>query len=347
MFIYIVILILILSFSVFDFSKIKQKFIGFTFLVTLLILFIGFRGECGTDSLSYIDFFKNQTDVIGNWKNLEPAYLEYGFYYLSVLIKSIYNNIYFYFIIISCLTMYFLFRSLGKFCLYPILGMGVYYSRFLILRDMNQIRQALAITIIIFALRYLYYNRKIAFIVSIVAASFVHYSSISVLPLVFIYNNRQTFSQKIKIILICAVLGFCLGYIFKDMVISIGYTKLLHYINQTNLGLTNPILLYQIFVFFLFCKYENVLATKQKGYYIIQNAYWLSIIILLLTSGFGDIGGRLGTILATCEIYILPSFCKIFRPRIMGYCLVIILISLLFSLNYLRITAEPANWTYF
>ena len=189
MVIYIIIYLFIISLSIFDFAIKKQKKIGLLLLVFILILFIGFRNESGTDSINYIDYFKYETDSINDWKNREPAYLEYGFYYLSVILKSIYNNIDFYFTLVSLITLSFLYKALSKFCVYPILGVCVYYSRFLILRDMNQIRQALAITIIMYGLKYLIENRKFKFSITTIISSCMHYSSLSVLPFFHHFNN--------------------------------------------------------------------------------------------------------------------------------------------------------------
>ena len=96
MYIYIIIFILLIFCSIFDFCRLKQKQKGLILILFLFVLFIGFRGECGTDSPNYINYFKNNTDTIWDWKNKEPKYFELGFYYISVFFKSIFNDINFY-----------------------------------------------------------------------------------------------------------------------------------------------------------------------------------------------------------------------------------------------------------
>lgn len=71
--------------SRFFYSFTEEKVLYFIGLA--MILFIGCRRESGADSINYINFFKYQTDTIQNWTNVEKGYSEYGFYYLSVLIK--------------------------------------------------------------------------------------------------------------------------------------------------------------------------------------------------------------------------------------------------------------------
>lgn len=345
--IYILIFIFLILSCILDFSLSKQKKIGLSLICFVLILFIGSRGESGTDSINYIEYFKNSTDVLWNWRGVEPEYLEYGFYYLSVVIKSIYDNVDFYFIIVSCITMLFLYKSVKRICIFPVLGICVYYSRFLILRDMNQIRQALAITIILYALLFLIEQRKRISYLLIVISCLMHYSSVIIIPFLFVCKRKITLRKMLYLLLTCAILGILVESVFKAYLISISGVKLLTYIGTSNLGLANPILYYQIFLCFMFFKYEGVLKDRQLGYYIIRNAYLYSIILLLLTSGFGDIGGRLGTIFATCEIFIIPALCKVIKPNMTGYSLSVILVTLLFGMNYLRMLQECDNWIYF
>ncbi|WP_462366986.1 EpsG family protein [Phocaeicola coprophilus] len=347
MIIYIIIYICLLLFSIADFSIVSQKKKVLYFIGVAMILFIGCRRESGADSINYINFFKYQTDTIQNWTNVEKGYSEYGFYYLSVLIKSIYNNIDFYFLSISAITIPFLLKSLINYSIYPILGFCVYYSRFLLLRDMNQIRQALAIVIIIYALKYLSDNKVRLFCLFTLIASCFHYSSIIILPFIFIYKYDLSFKQILYILTGSAIAGFTGGILLKALLTSLGNIVLLTYVNTSNLGLTNPLLYFQILLCLLFSYYEPILRPKQELYNIIKNAYLYSIIILLLTSGLGEIGGRLATIFATCEIFIIPALALTIKPNYIGYIISIVLSSFLFYLNYSKLQQVADIWIYF
>ena len=344
--IYIIIYIVILSFLICDFSKQKQKNISLNILSCILIIFIGFRGESVADSLNYINFFKYQTDTIWEWKGVEKGYAEYGFYFLSVILKSIWKNIDFYFITISCITLFFLVKALKTFSIYPILGFCIYYSRFLIIRDMNQIRQALAIAIIMYAFKYLYENKKKAYIFLLCCTTFIHYSSIIILPFIFFYDKKFNLKQTFTIIISSFILGFLGGIILKKILVATGYVIFLAYINTTNLGILNPVLIFQLTICILFFYFEPILKNKQKGYYIIRNAYLFSVVILLLTCNLGEIGGRLATIFATCEIFILPALVKTIRPNICGYIIYLIVGILLFSMNFIKLF-QDSSWIYF
>lgn len=330
-----------------DFCKANQRNIILSIIVIFMILFIGLRGESGADSATYIDFFKNHTDTFWNWENEKKGYAEHGFYYLSIILKSIWNNINFYFLSISTITMYFLVKSLKEFSLYPILGFCAYYSRFLIIRDMNQIRQALAMAIIIYALKYLLQDKKRIFLFFIIGATFMHYSSIIVIPFLLLYKYKLSLKQLIIILFTSLILGIIGGLLLRTILIQMGLVIFLTYINTENLGFTNPVLIYQVILCFMFFYYEPILNKQQKGYYIIRNAYLYSTILLLLTCNLGEIGGRLATIFATCEIFIIPALSIVVKPRICGYLICWILTALLFSLNFQKLLLLPEYWNYF
>lgn len=311
-----------------------------------MALFIGLRGNAGADSPTYSQFFTEKTTSIWNWQELEKGYAEYGFYYLSVLIKSICNNVAFYFLSISLLTLAFLFSSINKFSIYPILGFCVYYARFLIFRDMNQIRASLAILIVIYALSFLVKQDRKKYICLVLCAATLHYSACIALCFVFLYNIKVSTFKVVMLLLISALIGVLGGALLKHVLISSGLTIFLTYVNANNLGIVNPVILFQSLFCILFVLFEKRLSDKMEGYFVLRNAYLFSTVILLLTSNLGEIGGRISTLFATCEIFIIPAIIYVIRPRIMGYILILGIISFIFYLNYQKIAAFPEIWTY-
>ena len=61
----------------------------------------------------------------------------------------------------------------------------------------------------------------------------------------------------------------------------------------------------------------------------------------------GEIGGRLATIFATCEIFIIPALALVVKPRACGYFICWFLTALLFLLNFQKLMQEPEFWNYF
>lgn len=345
MLIYPIIFFVMLSFSVADFGR-KKKIELLYFAISFLILFVGFRDSCGVDSQNYIDYFNNFTDSITNWQGKEKQYKEFGFYYLSVIIKTIWNNIDFYFLIIAWATLGIYLKTIKKWSLYPILSLCVYYARFMILREMNQIRAGLAISIILFSLFYLVNGDRRKYVFGVLIASCFHVSSIIAIGMIWFYKQHLTVRKTCYILLGAMIGGVVISSLLKSLLIALGGMIALTYINTFNLGLMNPVVLFQIMICLLYVYFGPVIGRSQKGYEVIRNAYVYSTIILMLTSGLGVIGGRLATIFATCEIFILPSFIKVVRPRAVGYIAVLIAITALFWMNYVKLLDVSNEWSY-
>lgn len=343
--IYIILYILLLTSAIADFSKKRQRNVVLLIWSVIFMLFIGFRGTTGTDTGTYISFFNYYTNTISDWKTIDKQYAEYGFYFLSVLLKSIIDNTDFYFLAISILTFSFLIPSLLKMSIYPIMGLIVYFSRFMLIRDMNQIRQALAIVIIIFALKYLGENKKKAFICFVLLATCFHYSSIIILPFIFLYKVNLTTKKAAWLFILSCAASVILGKAIKVALTATDNSVLLTYVNTENLGLTNPVIIFQTGLFFLFSYYGKLLNNIQPYYETIRNAYFYSLILLILTSGLGEIGGRLATIFATCEIFIIPALVKIIKPNYLGYIIFCLLAVFLFYMNFNKL--DPYFWDYF
>ena len=236
----------------------------------------------------------------------------------------------------------------GIFYLTPILGFCVYYSRFLIIRDMNQIRQALAMVVIIYAFKLLLSHKKKAFACVILCMIFIHYSSIIVLPFIWLYDKRPNLKQTIAILGISLVAGLIGSIVFKKILIATGYIVFLRYIDTANLGLLNPVLIFQLGICFLFCYFEPILKDRQKGYYIIRNAYLYSTVLLLLTCNMGEIGRTTGLpYLLPVRFFILPALSTTIRPYLGGYIAYLLLAVLLFSMNYFKLLQAVSSWEYF
>lgn len=327
----------------------KKKLGEYIFMTSIVfVFFIGLR-DIGGDTSGYIEWFKYNTGTLYDWADKgKHGYPEFGFYWISVIIKSFGDNATFYLIVISALTIFFLMKSLNYLCLYPILGFMVYYSRFLIARDMNQIRAALAIAIVMYALKFLIDGHKKKYIYWVLLAMTFHYSMIVALMFLFLYNKKFSLKQVLFLFLLSGIMGFYMGETIKYVMSNLGGVSFAGYVMAyKDLGFANPIIYYQCIICIIFWRYEKMLSTLQPGYYVLRNAYLFSIILLLLTANLGVIGGRLSTLFATCEIFIIPSLLKIkIRPQLVAYISIIGVLTFIFYMNFQKMLLSEDVWTY-
>ena len=122
----------------------------------VLTLIVGFRSLEWSDTGVYAYAFQHYTNTLFRYSMQDDpyGYAEGGFYFLSSFIRTFTADYTIYFLLISAITFFFIYKSLRVYCVYPLIGLCVYISRFLLDRNMMQIRAALAIAVIVYALQY-------------------------------------------------------------------------------------------------------------------------------------------------------------------------------------------------
>lgn len=317
----------------------------------VLTFIVGFRSLQWPDTAVYAQSFLFYTNDLFNYSisDVGDGYSDKGFYFLSSVIKTFVSDYTIYFLIISILTFYFLYRSLRHYCIYPLIGLCVYIARFMLSRNMMQIRAALAIAVVVYAIQYVGKKDFKRYLLFITLGSALHISLILALPLYWIDKIKIT-SNKILYTIIGAFI--CVG-MFSSLIvgklseISMMYNIAESYTSEdseytTGLGLHNPMLYYQTFILLMFTYNEKKLSKVLPYYVTIRNSYFYSTMLLIILSPFLVLAGRVSTIFATCEVFIIPSLILVLPPkyRSMGFIGVGFLLSAFFYLNYSSVIAN-------
>lgn len=324
------ILILLFCFSYFIFANIDVysrdlRFKAGCLIILILILnfIVGLRSFDWPDTGNYLSAFKSMSSDISSKNNLlsyalNKAYYGYGeggFVLITKLIKIITCDAHIYFLVISSLTFLILYKFLSRYGLYPIIGIYIYIGRFMIFRNMAQIRAALALTIILLAFRYAHSRNFFKYSLIIVIASSFHISALIALPFYFINTYRFSTRQIMIYLGVAALFALFCQTILTGVVqyISAQYGIGQAYVGGTSkytagLGLLNPVIYYQSAILLLYSYFSPKLENKVKYYNTIKNGYFMSTLLLISLSPFLVLSGRLSTIFATLEICILPSF---------------------------------------
>lgn len=346
MFLYYAVFLFVALFSVVDTCRAKQKFMALGLVLTMLVVFVTFRGGIGGDGMNYLRSWAiTPTFWDKDWSKPDLlAYSEPMYYWFTFLLKSIWDNAVFYFGVVAALSAFFLYRSLRLYAMYPLMALAVYMSRFFILRDFNQIRAAVAISIIIYATRYIAERRGGKFFAFWLLALCFHTSMVIVLP--FYWLNRIQLTRKQVYIITFAVFAcsFVLNSIFEQLFerISVAFNILSAYTGDgdmaTGRGMLNPMIYFQLGVLFLFTAAEDYLKDRQPYYYTIRNGYLYSTLLLMLFSSMLVIGARLSTVFATYEIFMLPALVSVLnrKSKIVGIIVLYLILLLLYGYNLTR-----------
>lgn len=178
-----------------DFSKSRIIKVIFSIFALLCFLSLYYYREAtiGTDTLNYIPIFQDifdTTDIVDYSINYN---IEVGFsavvYFLGLFSQD-------YFFIFTCLTAIIYTNLIFSFYRYKLSFTLLFASFFSIFQiyfySFNILRQAIALSFLILAVRFLLDNRNRHFFLFCFFAFLFHYSSIFILLFYFIYKFRDT-----------------------------------------------------------------------------------------------------------------------------------------------------------
>lgn len=153
----------------------KYNLIFLFFIMSILCTFRSNSSDIfyGYDTNEYIKFFNNPSLDGGNF--------EIGYKFINFIIRFFTDDYRVLFLIISALTMIFLYKYISYYTDNKIIALLAYVCIFYFIRDFSQIRASLAYAICAYSSIYIVENKPIKFILYIALSSLIHFSSIFML----------------------------------------------------------------------------------------------------------------------------------------------------------------------
>ena len=316
----------------------------------VLAIVAGIRDLTWADTGVYASsFMYNTPDLFHfSFSDRPYGYSEKGFYFIQVLVKTFVDNYEIFFIVVSLVTFYFLYKDFKQYSVYPLVGLCAYISRFYLGRHFMQIRAGLAYAILMLSIKYIYdKDWKRYFLVVFIAWTF-HRSCIIAIPLYFICNwvNIKKWHVMVALVIsfIIGIWGQGVAHALvedsaSDLNIGTRYVdaggekKMLE-----GLGMRNPMIYFQCFVLLIYTFLEKKLKPLNKYYYIIRTAYLYSTMILICFCTYKVLSARSSTMYATLEFAIIPSMIYLFNKRNRNYAFIItgVLLTGIFYMYYMR-----------
>lgn len=332
---YIIIFCFIFSAALLDIfvnSKL-MKLVLFSFVSILLFVLIGFR-QTGYDYESYFGIFENikgGLDVL----NVEP-----GFIYICMIPDSFRGLLLF----VAFLTLFLHLSYIYKYSSLPLLSILILSTTFLYPTFMGQMRQGLAMGIVVWALFFLDKN-KFYFLLIVVLATCIHFSAIIAL----IFLLQPNYVKSIKYYLIVFSIAIIASLIIEPFVSRIlnmlpfgaAVDKLLFYSETEDykLGLNSAIVI-RLIIFSLAYSYRNRIQNPQ--FPLLLNIYFYSIVLYLALGFIPQLGGRGTLYFAYFDIILVPM---IISSSTKYHRLMIVLVILLLSfLRFLTFFASDFNF---
>lgn len=291
--IYFSILILLILFEYINIlTNYKYKYLSSMYLIVIgsvLFLLAAFRDGIGYDYENYRRIFNLITiDKVPQGS----SNVEWGFYLLNLISYS-------FTIVIFISALIAIPMKIKLICEYSedgLLSLIMYFTSVFIMFDMGVIRQGIAITFMLFSVKYIINRDFKKFLIVILCGALFHITILVTIPLYFL--NYIEFDRKV---IYGASFVALLFSIFKVTTIifrllsklplgTISY-KLNYYLNSNQSNLTMSLIKRIIFLV-LFVEFFKLKNIRDKKALVFLNGYFLSILVMGFFSSVDIIGGR-------------------------------------------------------
>lgn len=232
---YIIIFLIILIFAMRDMQShsmnIDTRKSLILFLTLLLSLFVGLRDMIGGydvyiygeifDITPPITSFQHFLSVASGKDPSLPQILEPGYIAIGGLIKLFTDNRYHFFLILSILSYFMIFRTFNKFMPFVFLAIFIFSCKFMLM-SFVYVRQMLAMAIVWSAIPAIFKRDILRFSILIFIAFIIHNSALLFFPVYFL-GLKQYSSRLISVAII---LSFALGLtpFFSSVLGGVGET---------------------------------------------------------------------------------------------------------------------------
>jgi hypothetical protein len=345
-------------------SLIEQKYFksSCASIIAEIFLFLCFPIIVGVNSaradyIEYVNTFRNIPVLSFGadfFLKMSDIHTEIGFNIFISIIKIFTKYVTIFFIIFCFISFIFRVQFINFFSKKEDIAIVLFgfLSHEFLRKDAMQIRNGMASAMVLFALIYLYKNRKLVFCILIFIASMFHTVAIIALPLIvidpFLKKRRLFTMQSILLILIISTFFFKIKdilAIFETIgLLPASVVSYMHWSRYCQpMKIYHPVVLKQITIcfFFLFFRQGDLLYKSGKTGFLFK-VYFISTLYYLFFLDFEILAGRFGSLFSGVETIFLLQVINDgnFRKEIVMKIGVFLLIFLFFIVNILTFSSN-------
>lgn len=353
--------LILIGFSTLELSS-NRKYKFLWLVVIFLIILIGFRESVGADYGSYLGAYRyygvsaNFSDILSNSYFVKSPKVDMEWLYVLVgKINFIFNQPFFiYTFILAIISIGTKFLSFNENSPYPALSLALYLYPSLFSGDGGQMRQGVAMGIILFSFHFIKKRQLILFLIMIYLAKGFHNSAIIFLPaywLVLVPLNKK---RIITIILICIALSpldiyqnISLLDSFAPKEISDGFHAY-ESIQDENSGAIKLLDLISLFYAYFIINYNDEACEKIPYYEYIRNISIIGICLYFIFRSSPIFSSRLTAIYIVFNTICLPCIiASIEKERLKKFLYVALVGFIVFyHFTYVSFQAKRAHYTW-
>lgn len=249
-------------------SQLKKIYLTIIFIPLLLLSALR-APTVGTDTQNYLNGFNaiKNTDFANIFNVVR---YERGYVLLNWISKNISDYEQIILIVTSSIVLFGVFYFIYRHSTNVILSVYLYLTLYLYFFSFNGIRQAIAMSIIVWGFHFIVQRKFISYLIIIILATLFHETSLLLITLYFIYDLKLDFKN------IMTILGsFLFIFISVEYLIDyiLGFSRSLSYIETPELtmergGLLFPLINISILLFVIYIKNISNINDKQLSFYI-------------------------------------------------------------------------------
>lgn len=172
---YTILIFIVIILSAFSFVGKRSRLICFWICICLLMFLHGFRAATvGNDTIEYIRIFNE----VKNGSDFSMSRYELGYLWFNKILSYISSNPQIVFISSGIFIYYSVGRFILKYSNYPWLSIILFLSYSFFTFFMGTIRQAIAISILLYSFKYLLNGNLCKFLIIVILASFFHITAV-------------------------------------------------------------------------------------------------------------------------------------------------------------------------
>lgn len=275
-----------------------------SFIFVSLVIIVTYRSEDTSDYMGYYLFFQGKDDE------------RYEFLFVKVVnfIHHFASEPLFFFFIFALLSVFLRLKSIVEMSPFFWLSMIVYLSNTFILHEMIQIRAAIASSLLLWSIKYIYKRNLLKFIIIFLVAFGFHYSALVILPL-WILNSKYI-SKKIYLymIFISYAMSLCgISVSFFISIIPVDFVQMLwaaYSARQASEAIVVDVFslthMLRLFVAFLILLKIDLISSFYKEVIILTKIYMLSLFVYILFVDVPVVSYRISEFYQIVEIILIP-----------------------------------------
>lgn len=325
--IYILIFILIFIFGILEYLKLQPVFnnIFWIFIFTILVLLAGLRYDTGLDYWEYHRIYGDAHFLLPhNLDGVEPLF---GLYMKLCTILNFETFIFF----TAFITLSIRFFGFKKLSPYPFLSLLIYYGKVYLFSEMGQIRQGMAMAILVFTIPYIVEKKIWKFTLVVLISTLIHSSAI-LFFLAYFARNISFSPTKYYLILVIFIpfiffdstIIFDKLFIFLPLMLKqkfIFYSKFLDAEKTIGMNFTFLLKLFTLSFFLFHLKFIK----NSPLHLTLFNIYFFSILFFLLFNRFPQIGIRGSSYFSQVDIFLFPIILSYYSRAYINLIFVIII----------------------